>query len=202
MDNDVRRPASSRWHDGLPIGERLSAQPLLDDPFGSIEGDPRMAPLAPMLVPELPRHGELDPTECGHCKPGDWGWLWQDDDWHVSAMPETGLPFWGGLAPNEHVLLHEMSPALLTTMGPVIQRFAGAIQGLDSVARTHFSRWGDGSAHFHIQFLARPLGMMQGRGNMLSIWDDVLPKTDPTLLADHARQVAEAMAAGGGKALV
>ncbi len=202
MPDYETRPASSPWHDKAPIGERLSAQPLLDHPMIAFDGDLRMAPLAPMLVPEKPRSGELDPAECGHCTPGDWGWLWRDEHWHVGGHPETGLPFWGGLAPNEHVMLHEMSPALLAGMGEVVQRFAGAIQALPGVARTHFARWGDGSAHFHLQFYARPLGMMQGRGWMLAVWDDVLPKLDAGLLRAHHRQVAEAMASGGGEALV
>ena len=197
------RPASSRWHDGAPIGERVSAQPLLDDPLGSFEGDLRLSPLQPMLVPEEPRHGELDPSECGHCtRDGGWRWLWRDDLWHVSAAPESGLPFWGGLAPNDHVMLHELGPELLTTLGMVVQRFAGAVQGLDGVARTHFSRWGDGSAHFHLQFMARPLGMMQGRGYMLAVWDDVLPRTDPAVLAENHARIAAAMAAGGGEPLL
>ena len=195
-------PASSPWHDRIPIGESLSAQPLLDHPMVSFEGDLRMSPLEPMLVPEKPRHGELDPSECGHCKPGDWGWLWQDEHWHVSAMTDTRLPFWGGLAPNEHVRLHEMTGDLLTTMGSVVQRLAVAVQGLEGVARTHFARWGDGSAHFHMQFYARPLGMMQGRGYMLAVWDDVLPPADPEYIAENMRLVAAAMASGGGEALV
>lgn len=196
------RPASSRWHDRIPIGERMSAQPLVDDPLTAFEGDLRLAPLAPMLVPEEPRRGELDPAECGHCTPGGWEWIWKDEHWHVTAAPSAGIPFWAGLAPNEHVLLHEMSPELAATMGPVIQRLAVVIQGLEGVARTHFSRWGDGGAHFHIQFMARPLGMMQARGYMLPVWDDVLPPTDPELLAENRRQVAAAMAADGGDALV
>jgi hypothetical protein len=202
MSDYRTRPASSRWHDAIPIGERVSAQPLLDDPLGSFEGDLRLAPIAPMLVPEEPRSGELDPSECGHCQEKHWPWIWRDEHWHVSAAPSAGIPFWGGLAPNDHVLLHEMSPELAATMGPVVQRLAGAIQGLDGVARTHFSRWGDGSAHFHLQFMARPLGMMQARGYMLAVWDDVLPRTDPDLLADNHREVAAAMADGGGQALV
>ena len=68
-DEYLTEPASSPWHDRVPIGESLSAQPLLDDPMGSFEGDLRMAPLEPMLVPEKPRHGELDASECGHCTP-------------------------------------------------------------------------------------------------------------------------------------
>ena len=200
-DDYLSHPASSPWHDGVPIGERLSAQPLVDHPMVAFE-ELTMAPLEPMLVPEEPRHGELDPSECGHCTPGEWGWLWRDAHWHVSGYRDTALPFWGGLAPNEHVLLHEMSPALLVTMGDVVQRFAGAIKGLPGVGRTHFARWGDGSAHFHMQFYARPLGMMQARGFMLAVWDDVLPKADPELVAANHRQVAEAMAAGGGELLV
>ena len=44
--------------------------------------------------------------------------------------------------------------------------------------------------------------MMQGRGPMLALWDDVLPKTDPELVAANKRQVAEALAAGGGEVLL
>lgn len=196
-------PASSPWHDRQPIGERLSAQPLLDDPLTAFEGDLRLAALAPMLVPEKPRSGELDPAECGHCHPQpQWGgWLWRDELWHVGTPRSFGIPFWAGLAPNEHVRLHEMGPDLLASMGPVVQRLAAAIQGLDSVARTHFSRWGDGSAHFHMAFLGRPLGMMQARGCMLAVWDDVLPPVQAELADEYRRQVAASMAAGGGEAL-
>jgi hypothetical protein len=200
-DEYLTHPASSRWHDGLPIGERLSARPLLDQPLIGFE-DARMKPLEPMLVPERPRGGELDPSECFHCDRGRDHWIWADDLWHVGSSGPSGIPFIAGLAPNEHVRLHEMTGDLLASLGPVVQRLAVAIQGLDGVARTHFSRWGDGSAHFHMTFLARPLGMMQGRGYMLAVWDDVLPPADPELLADNRRQVARALAAGGGEALV
>ena len=126
-----------------------------------------------------------EPAECGHCHPQpQWGgWIWRDDRWHVGTPATFGIPFWAGLAPNEHVRLHEMGPDLLSSMGAVIQRLAAAIQGLDSVARAHFSRWGDGSAHFHMAFMGRPLGMMQARGYMLPVWDDVLPPCEPELVA-------------------
>jgi hypothetical protein len=44
--------------------------------------------------------------------------------------------------------------------------------------------------------------MMQARGWMLDVWDDVLPRTDPDLLADHNRQVAAALALEGGEVFV
>jgi hypothetical protein len=197
-----REPASSAYHRGLPMGERVSAQPLIDDPLTSFEGDLKMAPLGPMLVPERPRGGELDPAECFHCTLGMEHAIWKDDLWHVGTPDSFSLPFIAGLAPNEHVRLHEMTPDLLASMGSMVQRLAGAIQRLDGVARTHFSRWGDGSAHFHMAFLARPLGMMQGRGYMLAVWDDVLPSTDPELIAANRAQVAAMLAEGGGRALV
>lgn len=201
-EEPLSRPATSRWHDGVRIGERYSAQPLLDHPMISFEGDLRMSPLEPMLVPERPRSGELDPAECFHCGEGLRSSIWRDEHWHVGTPDSFALPFIAGLVPNVHARLHEMSPALLTTMGEVVQRLAGAIQSLDGVARTHFSRWGDGSAHFHLAFLARPLGMMQGRGYMLAVWDDVLPPADPELIAENRRRVAAVMAEHGGESLV
>ena len=195
-------PARSRWHDGVEIGSRPSAQPLLDHPMIGFEGDLRMSPIEPMLVPELPRKGELDPAECWHCERGADHWIWRDEHWHVGGADDTGLPWMGGLAPNAHTRLDEMSGEALASMGAVVQRLAGAVQSLDGVARTHFSRWGDGSAHFHLSFMARPLGMMQARGYMLAVWDDVLPRTDAALLAENNARVAAAMAEGGGTALV
>ena len=90
--------ASSSWHGRVPIGERLSAQPLLDDPLVSLEGELTMAPLEPMLVPEEPRAGDLDPSECGHCR-SDGGWIWSDDSWHVASPPSFAIPFWAGSRP-------------------------------------------------------------------------------------------------------
>ena len=195
-------PADSAWHRRMPYGERVSAQPLIDSPFVPFEGDLTMAPLEPMLVPEKPRGGEQDVAECFHCTHGAANAFWRDDHWQVGNPPSFGLPFIAGLAPRRHVRLDEMHADLLAGFGEVVQRLAGAIQALDGVARTPFSRWGDGSAHFHMHFLARPLGMMQGRGAMLAFWDDVLPPTEPDLIAANRRQVALAMAAGGGQSLL
>jgi hypothetical protein len=74
------------------------------------------------------------------------------------------------------------------------------VKSIPGVARTHFARWGDGSEHFHLWALARPAGMMQGRGPMLAFWDDVLPAMPDELMAEHLRIVAENLAAGGGTA--
>ena len=194
-------PAQSPYHDLLPIGEVVDSTPLLTDALSCFDAV-TLKPLAPMLVPEEPRKGELDRSECGHCRPSEHT-IWRDDLWHLNAgfMP-SGLPFVGGLAPNQHCRLEDAPLDLLTTLGPLLQRLSGAVKSVPGVARTHFSRWGDGSEHFHLCALARPLGMMQGRGAMLAFWDDVLPPLPDDLLREHLRLVATAMAEGGGEAFV
>ena len=89
---------------------------------------------------------------------------------------------------------------MLATLGPLLQRLNTAVRSIPGVARTHFARWGDGSEHFHMWALARPLGMMQGRGAMLAFWDDVLPAMPEDLVREHLRIVAESLASGGGEA--
>ena len=99
-------------------------------------------------------------TSCGRSGPAGTGWASR-----TSA----------GIAPREHHRLEDAPIELLTTLGPLLQRVSAAVKAIPGVARCHFARWGDGSEHFHMWALARPAGMMQGRGAMLAFWDDVLP---------------------------
>jgi hypothetical protein len=153
-----------------------------------------------MQVPEAPRAGELDPSECGHCRRSDFT-IWRDDVWHVKAGFEPmRIPFIGGLAPNVHCRLEDAPLEVLSALGPLMQRLSVAVKSIPGVARTHFSRWGDGSEHFHLWALARPAGMMQGRGAMLAFWNDVLPAMPEAMATEHLRIVAESLASGGGEA--
>jgi len=72
-------------------------------------------------------------------------------------------------------------------------------RAIDGVGRTHFSRWGDGGEHFHIWFMARPLGAMQMRGAMLAVWNNLLPALPDEELAANARTVATALAQVSGE---
>ena len=192
-------PADSAYHRTLPIDERLSSAPLVDDWLSCFE-EVTLKPLAPMLVPEKPRSGELDRSECGHCRPSEHT-LWHDEHWQVRAgWDRMGLPYIGGIAPREHVRLEDAPVDLLAGLGPLMQRVSAAVKAIPGVARCHFGRWGDGSEHFHLWALARPAGMMQGRGAMLAFWEDVLPDLPADLRAEHFRIVAESLAAGGGEA--
>lgn len=191
--------ADSPYHRTLPVGERLSAEPLLAGDLSCFEAV-TLRPLAEMRVPEQPRAGELGPDACGHCRPSAHT-LWHDDDWQVRAgWDRMGIPFVGGIAPRRHVRLEDAPVDLLAGLGPLLQRMSEAVKSIPGVARCHFTRWGDGSEHFHLWALARPAGMMQGRGAMLAFWDDVLPDAPAELAADHFRRVAESLAACGGTA--
>lgn len=192
-------PADSPYHRRLPIGERLSADALLEGPLSSFDAV-TLRPLAEMLVPEQPRVGTLDRAACAHCRPSEHT-IWWDDDWQVRAgWDRMGIPFVGGFAPRDHVRLEDAPLELLAGLGPLLQRLSAAVKAIPGVARCHFARWGDGSEHFHLWALARPAGMMQGRGAMLAFWDDVLPAVPDELVAEHLRIVAESLAADGGTA--
>jgi hypothetical protein len=190
----------SPFHAHLPIGERMSPEPLLDDPFFPFEGDIRVEPIQVPEVPEPPRNGEPGSEPCFRCANPEQGVIWRDEHWHVRGPHQpTGLPMVLHMAPNEHATLHTMAPDVAAAMGPLIQRVAVSVGKIPGVARTHFSRWGDGSSHFHLWFLARPLGMMQMRGAMLAVWDDLLPPIPKEELRANVRIVAESLAAYGGE---
>jgi hypothetical protein len=75
-------------------------------------------------------------------------------------------------------------------------RIVRAIESLPHIARAHVSRWGDGSAHLHVFFFARPAGFPQLRGTCLAVWDDLLPAIPEDQRDRDAAAVAGALAAG------
>lgn len=193
-----QHPADTDFHRRLPIGEALDASAITDGLPWAFE-QITMRPLEPMLVPEKPRGGELDPRECGHCGPSEHT-IWHDDLWQVRAGWDVGgLPFIGGVAPRDHWLLENAPTEVLAPLGPLMQRVSQAVKSVPGVARCHFGRWNDGSAHMHMWAMGRPAGMMQGRGAVLAFWDEILPPVPQEMAQEHLRIVAEALAAGGGE---
>lgn len=194
-----QHPADSPYHRLLPIGERMDATPLTEGLPWAFE-QITMRPLEPMLVPEEPRRGETDPENCTSCAPSEHT-IWHDEHWQVRAGWEPGgLPFIGAISPREHWLLEDAPHEVLAAYGPLMQRISQAVKSIPGVARCHFARWNDGSAHLHLWALARPAGMMQGRGAALAFWDDMLPPLPQDMLDGHLQIVADALAAGGGEA--
>jgi len=185
----------SAYHARLPYGERVSADPVTSGPFFPFDGDIRVKPLERPIIPEPPRNGEPGNEPCHQCTNPDRNLIWRDDQWslHTSGDP-IGLPMVAVLLPVQHVTLHTMPPDLAAGLGLMIQRVALAIGRIEGVGRVHFSRFGDGSEHFHVWFLARPLGMMQLRGPMIAAWDDLLPHLPEDELQANIKTVADALA--------
>jgi hypothetical protein len=184
----------SAYHARLPYGQRVSAEPVLGGPFFPFEGGIQVRPLDEPIVPEPPRRGEPGGPPCDQCTEPEKYLVWYDDTWRLYAglMP-TGLPMVALLTPIEHVTLHTMAPALAGSLGVMIQRVALAIGKIDGVGRVHFARYGDGGEHFHTWFFARPLGMMQLRGPMMQVWDDMLPPLPDEEFQANVRTVVAAL---------
>ncbi|MFT4259845.1 hypothetical protein [Microbacterium sp.] len=201
MSDHEQHPADTGWHRWAPIGETLDSSGVLEGLSGMSVAAFGLQPLAPMLVPEKPRGGELDPSECGHCRPSEHT-IWQDDEWRVSAgfAGPSGLPFIGAIAPRSHVRLEDAPIEVLAGLVPLLQRISEAGKAIPAVARVHFSRWNDGSARLHLWAYARPAGMMQGRGAILPFWEQCLPAMPDDMMRENLETVACALAAGGGEA--
>jgi hypothetical protein len=72
------------------------------------------------------------------------------------------------------------------------------MQALPHVARAHVYRIGDGGAHLHVWFFARPEGQAQLYGSWLVVWDDLLPEYPADVAEADAAIVADALVASYG----
>ena len=149
---------------------------------------------ADRVVPEPPRRGEPGGEECGICGGAATSAVWSDEHWTLHPPVGGSLPGSVWMATRAHVdSFCDLPPEVAATFAPVAGRVERAILALGGTARVHLYRWGDGGAHFHVWFIPRPLGMLEARGMMLPLWEDVLPNVSDEELAEAARRVASAM---------
>ncbi|WP_373319488.1 hypothetical protein [Rugosimonospora africana] len=105
------------------------------------------------------------------------------------------------LESRSHLDLGDLPNLLAAELGVMTVRLERAIRSLDGVARVHVNRWGDGSAHLHLWFLARPTGRLQLRGSFLSLWDEILPPIPESQWRENLALVAAWLAEFGGRPL-
>lgn len=180
---------------------RLPMPPVADWETFPFEGEIRVRPL---LAPrdEPPRLGE-DPADCWRCRLGDEDAIWSDERWLVTPLEKpSGLPVIVLLQPRAHCDLGDLPPGLAAELGPLIVRVERAVDAVGEIGRVHVGRWGDGSAHLHLWFIARPARMPQLRTSFAAIWDDILPPLPEELWRANLARVARALAASGGRAHV
>ncbi|WP_285735252.1 hypothetical protein [Kitasatospora phosalacinea] len=156
----------------------------------------RVSPLRPPVLPEPPRHGE-DPADCGMCRDRDEG-LWFTDHWRLGQVTGVGVPLALMLYPRDHYDLAELPDELAAEMGVLTTHVVRQVQALPHVSRAHVYRLGDGAAHLHLWFYARPAGQGQLLGSWLPVWDDLLPEYPAEVARADAEAVADALVASYG----
>jgi hypothetical protein len=122
------------------------------------------------------------------------GVVWENSDWRLAVPgPASGAPLILILFPKGHFDLSTLPDDLASEMGRLIVHTAGAIEALPHIARSHVARYGDGGAHLHVFFFARPEGFAQFRGTWFAVWDDLLPPVPEAIRNDDARAVGRAI---------
>lgn len=156
----------------------------------------RVAPLRPPVLPEPTRHGE-DPSDCDACRTRDEG-IWLDDRWRLTRITGVGVPLALMLLPRDHVDLADLTDGMAAELGVLGTHIARHVQALPHVSRAHVHRFGDGGAHLHIWFFARPEGQVQLYGSWMVVWDDLLPEYPADVADADAAVVADALVASYG----
>lgn len=134
----------------------------------------RVSPLRPPVLPEKRREGE-DPDDCDSCTHRDDG-IWFDERWRLSRITGAGVPLILMLHPRDHYDVTDLPEEMAAEMGVLTSHLTRHIEGLPHIARAHVYRIGDGGAHLHLWFFARPEGQAQLYGSWLVVWDDLLPE--------------------------
>ncbi len=159
----------------------------------------RVASLRPPVLPEPARHGE-DPSDCGSCRRRDEG-IWCNDRWRLTGITRVGVPLALMLHPLDHYDMADLPDELAAELGLLSTHIVRHVQALPHISRAHVYRIGDGGAHLHIWFFARPEGQAQLYGSWLVVWDDLLPEYPADIAAADAALVAAALAEShGGRA--
>jgi diadenosine tetraphosphate (Ap4A) HIT family hydrolase len=156
----------------------------------------RVTPLRPPVLPEPARQGE-DPSDCDSCRHRDDG-IWLDDRWRLTRIARVGVPLVLMLHPRDHYDLTDLPDDLAAELGLLTTRIARHVEALPHIVRAHVYRIGDGGAHLHIWFFARPEGQAQLYGSWLVVWDDLLPEYPPDTAEADAEIVADNLTASYG----
>lgn len=156
----------------------------------------RVAPLRPPVLPEPPRHGE-DRSDCGACRGRDDG-IWLNDRWRLTRIAGAGVPLVLMLQPRDHYDMADLPDELAAELGVLSAHVVRHVEALPHIARAHMYRIGDGGAHLHVWFLARPQGQAQLYGSWMVVWDDLLPQYPADAADADAAIVADSLAASCG----
>lgn len=190
------------------VGEegRLPMSPVVEwdvFPWEVVDGElvPKVVP--PPLETEVPRSGDPGGTPCGTCADsGADTRIWENERWTLRPFHRGGLPLVLFLEPREHLDLTDLDDELAAEYGRLSVWLCRIMSNLPHVGRVHVFRVGDGGAHLHVWFVARPERMAGILGSLAMEWDEMLPPPPEEIWRDDLRAVAERLATHDGVSLV
>jgi diadenosine tetraphosphate (Ap4A) HIT family hydrolase len=169
----------------------LQTPPLADWDTWPFDGPVTPRELDPPVDAEPPRHG-VGGVDCMHC--GSKNVFWSTENWVLRSLDRpSGLPVVVLLEPKRHVDFPNLDDELAAEFGPLLLKIYAAVAQVPGVGNVHVGRWGEGSEHCHIWFMARPARMMQFRSSFAAIWDDVLPPTPEDVWHANLELVRDAL---------
>jgi len=115
-----------------------------------------------------------------------------------STESRVGVPLVLMLYPREHHDLADLRDERAAELGVLSTHIARHMESLPHIARAHVYRIGDGGAHLHMWFFARPEGQAQLYGSWLVVWDDLLPEYPAEPADADAAAVADALCVSYG----
>ena len=106
------------------------------------------------------------------------------------------------LMAKEHLDFADMSDELAAEYGRLSTWLCRIIERMPDIGRVHVCRWGDGSEHLHVWFIARPSRLPLIRGSLAVEWNEMLPPPPDDVWREDLRYVASRLANHDGWALV
>jgi hypothetical protein len=152
---------------------------------------------------ERPRAG-AEGVDCFNCAgDGQANRVWENRRWKLTHPPAPkGLPLVLWLSAKEHLDYPDMDDDLASEYGRISVWLCRIMERLPHIGRVHVNRWGDGSEHLHVWFLARPERLPGILGSLAVEWDEMLPPVPEDVWRADIKEVARKLATHDGKALV
>lgn len=153
--------------------------------------------------PEPPRAG-AEGIDCFNCAgDGEAIRIWENDRWKVTHPPKPGgMPLMVFLASKQHLDYPDLDDELAAEYGRLSVWLTRIMSNLPNIGRVHACRWGDGSEHCHVWFIARTSRLPNIRGSMAVEWEEMLPPGPEDLWRADLAIVARKLANHDGWSLV
>ena len=190
------------------VGEsgRLPMSPVAEwevFPWEVVGGDLVPKVLRAPVASEAPRNGDPGGDPCHTCTGSrSESWIWENERWTLRPFHRGGMPLVLFLEPREHLDLTDLDDDLAAENGRLTVWISRIMSNLPHVGRVHVLRVGDGAAHLHWWFIARPERFPGILGSMAMEWDEMLPPPPEEIWRADLETVARRLATHDGRALV